>query len=32
MNRAIDAYWRENVEGEDVAPIEYVTGRRGPPE
>lgn len=32
MNRAIDAYWRENVEGEDVAPIEYITGRRGPPE
>lgn len=30
MNRAIDAYWRENVEGEDVAPIEYLTGRRDP--
>jgi hypothetical protein len=30
MNRAIDAYWRDHVEGEDVAPIEYITGRRGP--
>ena len=30
MNRAIDAYWRENVENEDVAPIEYITGRREP--
>ena len=30
MNRAIDAYWRETVENEDVAPIEYLTGRREP--
>lgn len=29
INRAVDAYWREFVEGEDVAAIEYVTGRRG---
>jgi GGDEF domain-containing protein len=27
INRMVDAYWRES-EGQDVAPIEYVVGRR----
>ncbi|MDX1488468.1 MAG: hypothetical protein R3268_09725, partial [Acidiferrobacterales bacterium] len=27
-NRAIEAYWREHVEEEDVAPYEYLTGSR----
>lgn len=27
-NRAIDAYWRDHVEGEDVPPYEYVIGKR----
>lgn len=27
-NRAIDAYWAENVEGEDVSFYEYIIGRR----
>ncbi|MCA9244511.1 MAG: hypothetical protein KDA32_11180 [Phycisphaerales bacterium] len=27
INRAVDAYWRES-EGEDVAPYEYITGKR----
>ena len=27
-NRAIDAYWREHVEGDDVPIYEYLTGRR----
>jgi hypothetical protein len=29
MNRAIDAAWRELLEGEDVAPVEYLLGKRG---
>lgn len=28
FNRAFDAFWRENVEGEDVPAYEYLTGKR----
>lgn len=28
INKAVDAYWAEQVEGEDVALYEYVTGRK----
>lgn len=31
-NRAIDAAWREHVEGEDVNSIEYILGKRQPPQ
>ena len=31
-NKMIDAYWREHVEGEDVSSVEYILGKRQPPQ
>lgn len=29
INRAVDAAWRDLLEGQDVAPVEYILGKRG---
>lgn len=28
INRAVDAWWRQYLEGDDVAPVEYLLGKR----